>query len=77
MFRYILSGLGLEWRGDHRSRRDTRVARPSFNDSGFKNGQHLMVVWTKIINLCALIVYSLGIFSIIIRSTTEYLVIKL
>ena len=55
------------------------AARPSFNDSGFKNGQSVMVVWTKIINLCALVIvyYSLGIFSIIIRSTTEYLVIKL
>ena len=56
---------------------EIQAARPSFNDSGFKNGQLVMVVWTKIINLCALIVYSLGIFSIIIRSTTEYLVIKL
>ena len=54
-----------------------QAARPSFNDSGFKNGQQVMVVWTKIINLCALIVYSLGIFSIITRATTEYLVIKL
>ena len=53
-----------------------QAARPSFNDSGFKNGQSVMVVWTKIINLCALIVYSLGIFSVITRSATEYLVIK-
>ena len=35
-----------------------------------------MAVWTDIINLCALIVYSLGIFSIIIiPNAVEYLVI--
>ena len=34
-----------------------------------------MAVWTDIINLCALIVYSLGIFSIIIiPNAVEYLV---